>query len=291
MIIFGVYHMIREARYAGSWYEGSETRLKENLKTFFETDNRGPKKNPLVNKDGPREIIAIVGPHAGYIYSGAIAAHAYAEVALDGKPDLFIVVGIDHRGVGTSPASIQVEGGWKTPLGTAKINNSVASKILSHSKKIADSSGAHRIEHSLELQLPFIQYIYGNDFEIVPIMISSGSLSVFQDVGHAIAEGCKDENVVLIASTDFTHFETAKDAKAQDQKAIDAILQLNDEMLYNNVKKHGISMCGYGSTSAVIHAAKKLGANKSTLLKYGNSGEVSGDYNSIVGYGSFKITK
>ena len=131
--------MIREARYAGSWYDGSESRLKETLKTFFESDERGPKKIPQVNKNGKREIIAIVSPHAGYVYSGAIAAHAYAEVALDGTPDYFIVVGIDHRGVGTSPASIQVEGGWKTPLGTAKINNSIASKILSNAKKIADS--------------------------------------------------------------------------------------------------------------------------------------------------------
>ena len=151
--------MIREARYAGSWYEGSESRLKETLKTFFETDIRGPKKKPQVNKNGSREIIAVVSPHAGYIYSGAIAAHAYAEVALDGKPDLFIIVGIDHRGVGTSPASIQGEGSWKTPLGSLNINSSIASNILSSSKKIADSPGAHRIEHSLELSHVILYFL------------------------------------------------------------------------------------------------------------------------------------
>ena len=283
--------MIREARYAGSWYEGSESGLKETLKKYFETDNRGPKKNPQVNKEGPREIIGIVSPHAGYIYSAAIAAHAYAEVAQDGKPDLFIVVGIDHRGVGTSPASIQVEGGWKTPLGTVKINNSIASKILANSKKIADSPGAHRIEHSLELQVPFIQYIYGDEVEIIPILISSGSLSVFQDVGAAIAEGCKGMNTVLIASTDFTHMESAQEAKEQDQKAINAILELDEGKLYDTVKSNSISMCGYGSTSAVIAASKKMGASKAKLIKYGHSGQVSGDNDQVVGYGSIKIIK
>ena len=283
--------MIREARYAGSWYEGSESRLKVTLKNFFQVDDRGPKKIPQVNEEGPREIIGIVSPHAGYIYSAAIAAHAYAEVALDGKPDVFIIVGIDHRGVGTSPASIQLEGGWKTPLGTAKINNPIASDILTNSRKIADSPGAHRIEHSLELQVPFIQYMYGSDVEIVPIIISSGSLSVFQDVGNAVGNACKGKNAVLIASTDFTHMETAEEARTQDQKAINAILKLDEDLLYNTVKKNRISMCGYGSTSTVIAASKIMGATKASLIKYGHSGEVSGDNNQVVGYGSIKITK
>ncbi|NVM53575.1 MAG: AmmeMemoRadiSam system protein B [Candidatus Helarchaeota archaeon] len=282
--------MIREARYAGSWYDGSESALKESLKRFFEEDERGPKKIPEINGDGERNIVAIVSPHAGYVYSGAIAAHAYAELAIDGKPDLFIVVGIDHQGYGAAPASIQSEGGWQTPLGTAKINAEVAKKILSKSQKLADSPRAHSAEHSLELQLPFIQYIYG-EIEFIPIIISTGSLSAFQEVGKAIAEGCKDENIVLIASTDFTHFESAESAKNQDQKAIDAILKLNEELLYNTVKQNGITMCGYGSTSTVIRAARELGAKEAVLLKYGNSGEVSGDHHSVVGYGSLKIIK
>ncbi len=283
--------MIREARYAGSWYDGSESKLKATLKNFFESDDRGPKKSPIINEKGSRNILGIVSPHAGYIYSGAIAAHSYAEVALDGKPDLFIVIGIDHRGAGSAPASIQIEGGWKTPLGTVNINNTIASKILEKSNKILNSPGAHRMEHSLELQVPFIQYIYGNDVEIIPIMISSGSLSIFQDVGNAIAEGCKGENVVLIASTDFTHMEPAEDAKKQDEKAIKAILKLDEQLLYDTVKNHRISMCGYGSTSTVIAASKKLGAKNAILLKYGHSGEVSGDNYQVVGYGSIKLTK
>ncbi|MHA1784301.1 MAG: AmmeMemoRadiSam system protein B [Candidatus Helarchaeota archaeon] len=283
--------MIRNARFSGSWYDGNESALRMTLHNFFTNDERGPKKSPIINEKGPRKIVAIISPHAGYIYSGAIAAHGFVEVALDGRPNTFIIVGIDHRGLGAAPASIQIEGGWKTPFGIIDINNEIAQRILSSSEKISNSPRAHEAEHSLELQVPFIQYIYGNQVKIVPVMISSGSLSVFKDVGNAIANGCNNENVVLIASTDFTHFESADDAEAQDQLAIDAILKLDEDLLYDTVKKNRISMCGYGSTSVVINAAKKLGANKATLLKYGNSGEVSGDYNQVVGYGSLKLEK
>ncbi len=282
--------MIRESKYAGSWYEGTESSLKKTLKNYFETDSRGPKKVPVVNESGARNIIGIVSPHAGYVYSGAIAAHAYIELAFDGRPDVFVVVGIDHRGFGSAPASIQCEGGWQTPLGIAKINSELANKILTNSNKLADSARAHSMEHSLELQIPFLQYIYG-EIEFVPILISSGSLSVFQDVGNGLAKGCKDRNVVLIASTDFTHFEPANLAKIQDQKAIDAILKLDEELLYNTVKNNGITMCGYGSTSTVIKASRELGAKEAILLKYGNSGDVSGDNHSVVGYGALKIVK
>ncbi|MHA1129925.1 MAG: AmmeMemoRadiSam system protein B [Candidatus Helarchaeota archaeon] len=282
--------MIRKAKYAGSWYEGTESGLRDTLRRFFETDKRGPKKVPVVNSNGLREIIGLVSPHAGYIYSGAIAAHGYAELAADGRPSLFIVVGIDHRGYGTAPASVQVEGGWETPLGVVKINSKIARDIVSNSEKIVDSARAHSMEHSLELQIPFLQYIYGK-IEFIPIIISVGGLSAFQDIGNALAKACNGKDVVLIASTDFTHFESAESAKTQDQKAINAILKLDEEMLYKTVKENAISMCGYGSTSIVIKAARELGAKKGILLKYGHSGEVSGDNHSVVGYGSLKLIK
>ncbi len=289
-MVNGVDRMIRDAKYAGSWYKGSESTLRKSLKDFFENDKRGPQKVPVLNRNGRREIVGIVSPHAGYIYSGAIAAHAYAELAADGRPEIFIVVGVDHRGYGAAPATVQVDGGWETPLGVAKINTEVAKEIISNSDRIRDSARAHSMEHSLELQIPFLQYVYG-EIEFVPVMISSGALSVFQDVGEAIANACKKRNVVLVASTDFTHFESASSAKAQDEKAINAILKLDEEVLYRTVKENGISMCGYGSTSTVIKAARGLGANRAVLLKYGNSGEVSGDYESVVGYGSLKLVK
>jgi AmmeMemoRadiSam system protein B len=189
-------------------------------------------------------------------------------------------------------ASTQTEGGWRSPLGTAKINSEVAKEILAAApRKIQDAPSAHQAEHSLEIQLPFLQYIYGPEIEFVPLMISSGVLADFQEVGHAIAEVCKEKNAVLVASTDFTHFESATCAKNKDQKAIDAILNLDEELLYNTVRENKISMCGYGPTSTVIRAAVELGAKEGTLLRYGNSSEVTGDSSDVVAYASLKIIK
>lgn len=289
----GVDFLIREAKYAGSWYEGTEAGLKKTLESFFKTDKRGPKIIPEIREDGPRQIVAIVSPHAGYMYSAAIAAYGYAELAFDGRPDLFIICGVDHHGYGMrAAASTQSEGSWRSPLGTAKINSEVANKILSIApKKIQDAPSAHQAEHSLEIQLPFLQYIYGPEIEFVPIMISSSTLADFQAIGNAIAEACKEMNVVLVASTDFTHFESATCAKNKDQKAIDAILNLDEELLYKTVRQNNISMCGYGSTSTVIRAAVALGAKEAVLLRYGNSSEVTGDSSDVVAYASLKLLK
>lgn len=285
--------MIRDAKYAGSWYDGTESGLKKTLKTFFEVDKRGPQKIPEIQEDGPRNIVGIVSPHAGYMYSGAIAAHGYAELAFDGRPDLFIICGVDHHGYGMrAAASTQSEGGWRSPLGTARINSEVANKLLSIApKKIQDAPSAHQAEHSLEIQMPFLQYIYGPEIEFVPLIISSSTLADFQEVGNAIAETCQDMNVVLVASTDFTHFESATCAKNKDQKAIDAILNLDENLLYKTVQQNNISMCGYGSTSTVIRAAVGLGAKEAVLLRYGNSGEVTGDSSDVVAYASLKLLK
>ncbi|NVM05070.1 MAG: AmmeMemoRadiSam system protein B, partial [Candidatus Helarchaeota archaeon] len=156
---------------------------------------------------------------------------------------------------------------------------------------IFENSQIHKGEHSLELQLPFLQYVYGPEIKIVPIMMSSSTFKDFIKIGEALSDAITDKNAVIIASTDFTHFENAEDAKEQDQKAIDAIKKIDGELLFNTVKKNAISMCGYASTSVALIASKILGATKVELLKYANSGETSGDYNSVVGYGSLIISK
>lgn len=282
--------MIREAAFAGSWYPGNANELNREMKNFFETHKLGPKKEPIVNEEGAREIISIISPHAGYFYSGAVAANGYCALADDGRPDLFIIIGINHHTYTVEPASVQTSGKWNTPLGQAIIDSEIAKKIL---KKdfIFDNSSIHRQEHSLELQLPFIQYVFGPDVNIVPIIISASNFKAFKVIGESVASAIVDKNVVIIASTDLTHFESAEDAKEQDQKAISAIKELDAELLFNTVKENAISMCGYGSTSAALIASKELGATKVELLKYANSGDTSGDYNNVVGYGSLIISK
>lgn len=283
--------MIRNPRYAGSWYPGTKDELDTQIETFFKSHELGPRMTLEVTEAGERKIVALVSPHAGYVYSGAVAAHGFAQLALDGRPDLFIIIGVNHRSYTSNPASVQVAGGWKTPLGTAPIAEDIARRIVDSSDKIVDDIDTHRGEHSLELQLPFIQYVYGTDVKIVPIIITMASLANCRIVGNAVASAIQNENAVIVASTDFTHFENAESAKKQDQKAIDAILQLDEEQLIENVKNFNISMCGYGPTAATITAAKKLGAKKVDLLKYATSGDTTNDDSNVVGYGSLKIYK
>lgn len=282
--------MIRKAAYAGSWYSGSRNELNNDLKDFFEAHKLGPKKKPIVNKSGERKIISIVSPHAGYVYSGAVAANGYAALAEDGRPDLFLIIGVNHRSYTIEPASVQAEGGWETPLGQSLIDVEVAKKIC-ESDLIYNNTQIHKGEHSLELQLPFLQYIFGSDIKIIPIMMNSSNFKEIKIIGEVIADSIVDKNAVIIASTDFTHFESAADAKKQDQKAIDAIIKIDGELLFNTVRKNAISMCGFASTSAALIASKKLGATNVELLKYANSGDTSGDHNSVVGYGSLVISK
>ncbi len=283
--------LIREPRYSGSWYPGTKKELESQLENFFKSHKLGPRITLEVNDSGDRKIVSLVSPHAGYVYSGAIAAHGFAQLALDGRPDLFIIIGINHRSYTSNPASIQTKGGWKTPLGIAPIAEEIARQISESNEKIHNDPGTHAAEHSLELQLPFLQYIYGAEIKIIPIIISIPTLANCRMIGTTVAGAIQDENAVIIASTDFTHFEDGKTAKEQDQKALDAILQLDEELLIENVKNHGISMCGYGSTAATIVASKNLGAKHAELLKYGNSGDITGDYSNVVGYGSLKIFK
>ncbi|MHA1298079.1 MAG: AmmeMemoRadiSam system protein B [Candidatus Helarchaeota archaeon] len=282
--------MIRKASFAGSWYSGNETKLREDIKNFFENHKLGPKIQPIVNENGERKIITVVSPHAGYVYSGAIAAHGFAALAKDGRPDLFIIIGVNHSAYTTEAASVHTEGKWETPLGTSEIDSEVANKLCENNL-IFKNAQIHIREHSLELQLPFLQYVYGENIKIVPIMMTSSKISDFKSIGETLADVISNKNAVIIASTDFTHFEPGDDAKEQDQKAIEAIKKIDGELLVNTVKKHAISMCGYASTSVALIASKRLGANKVVLLKYANSGDTTGDYGSVVGYGSLIVTK
>ncbi len=286
----GLIEMIRNAAFAGSWYSGNKDRLNKDLQNFFETHKLGPKKKPIINESGERKIIVVVSPHAGYVYSGAVAAHGYAALANDGKPNLFVIIGVNHSAYTTEPASVQVKGEWETPLGSSVIDSDVAKKLCEN-EFIFDNSTIHKREHSLELQLPFLQYIYGPDIKIVPMMMSSSKISDYKSIGETLADSLSGKNAVIIASTDFTHFEPAEDARMQDEKALDAIKKIDGNLLFETVRKHSISMCGYASTAVALIASKKLGATEVKLLKYANSGDTSGDYGSVVGYGSLIVFK
>ena len=281
---------IRPAAVAGSWYAGTPNSLRKQIEEVF-THRLGPGSLPQIVKEGPRSVVGLVVPHAGYMASGPVAAHAYYHLAKDGKPDVIVIFGPNHTGRG-SALSIMNEGVWRTPLGDVEIDTETADQILQASSIIDVDEMAHAYEHSIELQLPFLQYLYGSDFKFVPICFRMQDLESSREVGKATAKALKGKNALVIASSDMTHDEPQETAEKKDGLAIEAAIKMDEELYYSTVESYAISTCGYGPTIAAITAAKELGAKKAQLLCYKTSGDIFGDYHSrIVGYAAIAFTK
>jgi AmmeMemoRadiSam system protein B len=286
--------MIRRAAVAGMFYSLDPKELKENIATCFMNDKLGPGKRPEEIGILPSTILGLVVPHAGYIYSGAVAAHSYFELSQEKKPDVFIILGPNHTPLG-SGISLMDSGTWKTPLGDVSIDSDVAKAILdADEENIIDAEPTgHQAEHSIEVQLPFLQFLYKDEFQFVPISMMLQDVRTAKEVGQAIAQGLNNLGVngVIIASTDFSHYEPHETAQEKDRKAINIILQFDEEGLYNTVSSLNISMCGYGPVMAMLTATKLLGAKNAKLLKYATSGDTSGNYGQVVGYAAIKVSK
>jgi len=239
---------------------------------------------------GSRNIVGLICPHAGYMYSGPIAAHSYHQLATDGKPDVIVILGPNHTGQG-SVLALMKEGAWQTPLGDVQIDEEAATKILQRSQIIDIDPQAHAHEHSIEVQLPFLQHLYGSTFKFVPISFLIQDLESSHEVGKAIGEAFSGENVLIIASTDMTHYEPHKIAEEKDTKALEALEKVDENEFYSTIEAQHITACGYGPVVALVSAAKLLGATKGRILCYKTSGDVTGDYSTVVGYASVVITK
>ena len=224
------------------------------------------------------------------MYSGPVAAHAYHELALDGKPDVVVLFGPNHTGYGSGLA-IMTEGVWRTPLGDVEVDSETANKILRESSILDVDEEAHRYEHSIEVQLPFLQYLYGGSLRIVPIAFLMQDLASSREVGEAVAKTLEGKNGLIIASTDMTHYEPQENAKKKDLMALKAVEEMDEEKFYSIIQTHRVSCCGYGPVAALIVASKLLGAKKAKLLCYRTSGDVIGDYSSVVGYAAVSFTK
>ena len=280
--------MIRLPCHAGSFYASSENILKKQVEECF-LHSLGPRELPKV-KDGPRIVTSLICPHAGYMFSGPVAANGYFFAAQDGLPESVIVLGPNHTGYG-SGVSIIVEGRWMMPFGDVAIDEVLAKEVQQASQLIDIDESGHRFEHSIEVQLPFLQYIFGEDFKLVPICMMMQDLETSRDVGEAISKAVSGKNVLIIASTDMSHYEPQKIAEAKDRLALEAILELDAARLQSIVASKEISMCGCGPVSAAVIASKKLGATQSKLLSYMTSGDITGDQDQVVGYASIALTK
>ena len=275
---------IRKPAVAGMFYAGTAKELENQIDWCYKHE-LGPGAIPRVNSKGLREIVAIVVPHAGYYYSGPIAAHAYKELAGDGIFDTAVILGPNHTGSGY-PVSLWAGVSWNTPLGEVEINKELVQRLLGEVIKIDEAAHIH--EHSIEVQLPWLQHLY-KKVEIVPISMLAQDIETARAVGKAISQA--GDNLVIIASSDFTHYEPYSVAMEKDGSVIEAIVALDEEELYERCENLNCTMCGYGPVASAIVAAKEMKAKKASLLKYATSGDTSGDFSRVVGYGSIVIKR
>lgn len=266
--------MIRYPVVAGQFYP----ELPRQLKTTIER---------LIDKKARKvEVIGLISPHAGYIYSGTIAGAVVSSIKFK---DTFVIMGPNHTGEGR-PFSIMAEGTWQTPLGDVKVNSELGKQILAASNYLEEDHVAHLYEHSIEVQIPFLQY-FKPDVRIVPIVLSHANGDVYKDIGRGIAGAIRQfgGDVIILASSDMTHYEPQEVARRKDTQAIEAILDLNEDELLKRIGELDISMCGYAPVVSLISASKELGAGNATLVGYQTSGDVSADYSSVVGYAGIII--
>jgi len=280
---------VRHPCQAGTFYAGTAEALKRQIEKCF-LHELGPGKIPSVAEAGPRRIVGLICPHAGYMYSGPVAAHVYYSLALDGKPETVIIFGPNHTGYGSALA-IMNEGVWRTPLGDVEVDGETANRIVEESHIVDVDDIAHRYEHSIEVQLPFLQYLFGSKFKIVPICFLMQDLHSSVEVGQATAKVLAGKNAVVIASSDMTHYEPHKVAERKDRLALQAVEEMDEAKFYSTIEEHRISACGYGPITALIAAAKALGAKEAKLLCYKTSVDVSGGYSAVVGYAAVQFTK
>jgi len=279
---------------AGVFYESSKESLIKRLEWCFLHD-LGPKNLPSKSPIIKEKVVGMISPHAGYMYSGPIAAHGYYELSLRKRPDLIVIVGPNHHG-GGAPVAVPTHDVWRTPLGDVLVDHDFIDKLVKESKLVEFDDIAHAYEHSIEVQLPFLQYVYGVETEklkIVPITMLLQNPEVSNALGKAI-KSLGDElgyDIMVIASTDFTHYEPQRTAYHKDKMAIDAIMKMNLRLLYDVVIENNITMCGLGPVMTLISYVLTVGDVNARLLKYATSGDITGDYTSVVGYASALFTR
>lgn len=269
---------------SGIFYPSNPFELRKSLEQSFLDRNFGPGRIPP-SLDHKR-IYGIISPHAGYTYSGSVAANGYYQVS-NMNYETVIMTGPNHYGIGSGVATMR-QALWKTPLGDVEVNTDFADTI-SKNTVIDMDDFSHSRDHCLEVQLPFLQCIRKDDtFRIVPIIMMLQDIETAKDVGRTIAQAIRSGSTkaLLVASSDFTHYEPNEEAHRKDLELIDAILSLDVSSFYAVLERLDISACGYGAIASIMIAVKELGASKGELLRYATSGDITGDKSSVVGYAS-----
>ena len=262
--------MLRQPFVAGSFYPADAEALLGELDAL----------SPMIPEDEKEIVLGAVVPHAGYLYSGRVAGEVYGRIK---SRETFVVIGPNHTGCGHS-FSLSSEN-WLTPLGEVEVDLELADAIRERAPILKYDSSAHISEHCIEVQLPFIKKFFP-DALIVPVCVSSGDIDELKNVAEAIAAAAKSlgKDIAVLASSDMTHYETRQEASIQDKEAIDALLSLDELRFAKTVEERNISMCGWAPSVMMLVAARELGAAKARLVKYSDSGEITGNISEVVGY-------
>ena len=276
--------MIRKPVVSGQFYPSNQDELKMMIKQCFE-HKFGPGKQPPIDSD--EKIFGIIVPHAGYMYSGPTACHSYYSISSQ-CPELAIIIGPNHFGFGNKAAAMG-ESKWETPLGLVEVDYESALELEKNSDTIELDYFSHSKDHSLEVQIPILQTIFSNKFQILPIILLAQDFKTANDVGSAVAKIARNKKSVIIGSSDFTHYEENSFAHIQDKALIETILHMDVEKFYAVLKEKRISACGFGAIASTMIACKELGSTRGELLNYATSGDVVGNKESVVGYGSIKF--
>ena len=286
-----VYPKVRSPVVAGYFYPINPDDLRRAIEDSFKHPV-GPGVLPKPSPTRVKESAGFVVPHAGYIYSGPVAAYSYLRLAKEGLPETFIIIGPNHTGYGAL-VSVYPSGKWATPFGEIEVDTELARSIVNNSGYAELDVYAHIEEHSIEVQLPFLQYLFGNKFKIVPIILALQTPEVAVDLANAIYDAIahNERDIIILASSDFTHYEPHESAKSKDLRAIEKILELDSHKFYNIIKELNVSICGPGGIMVLIEYTKKVYGNnaKAELLKYATSGDTSGNKAAVVGYASIRF--
>lgn len=266
--------MVRQPAVAGQFYTDEPKRLRGDLQRMVPA---GAVK---------RRVVGIVAPHAGYVYSGSVAGSIYGTIEM---PRTVVILGPNHHGFGAA-AAMYPEGEWLTPLGSVPVDGKLSALVRQHVPFVETDDTAHRFEHSLEVQVPFLQYCRP-DVNIVPICLGFVDYERCRLLGEGLARAIREfgEDVLVVASSDMTHYESADAARAKDEQAIAEVLALNPEGLLRACRQKDITMCGVIPATVMLVAAKTLGAKKAELVRYGTSGDVTGDYRQVVAYAAIAV--
>jgi AmmeMemoRadiSam system protein B len=264
----------RQPAVAGQFYPGSERALREEVNRLL----------PVVAS--PRRALGLVAPHAGYMYSGATAGRTFAAVQV---PETIVLIGPNHYGLG-EPFSVWGEGRWLTPATANAVDEEFTLELLKNAAPLRDDHLAHSRDHCLEVELPFLGRINPQS-RIVPIILGSHHRRALDEIAQGVvaAQRRLKRALLIVASSDMNHFEPQKTSKEKDHLAINRMIDLDESGLLDVVEAHDISMCGAAAAYVMLKATKGLGARKAELADYRTSGDVTGDYDSVVGYAGLLV--